>query len=225
MIISGYSSTPRSGSTLLTALLNQRPDVYMPFHSPFIELLWRNYKFWDDPEYSRGDGEYSKNLILEYKNAKNNYCLGVIDTFFKQFSDKKYIIDKHWMYIVPENRNMYEDLYNKRIPIIYIHRNYDDILESYKRVCYDVNMEKFNKVYYTQCYYLENNPDNIVYIEFDDWCNKTKEMLKYIEVKLSLEPYTYNLKNPSIDAEYIDKVLGNSKLHVLRDATVYKKRY
>ena len=50
-------------------------------------------------------------------------------------------------------------------------------------------------------------------------------MLKYIEVKLSLEPYTYNLKNPSIDAEYIDKVLGNSKLHVLRDATVYKKRY
>ena len=231
MIISGYSATPRSGSTLLNALLNQRPDVYMPFNSPFIELLWRNYNFWDDPEYNNP-------VPLEIKNARNNYCLEIANSFFKQCTDKKYVIDKHWMWIVSANRSMYEDLYNKKLPVIYIHRIYDDIVESYKRVLkqgikgkiahidnVDSIINLLNKIYSNQQRFIENNPDNIVYIEFDDWCNKTKEMLKYIEVKLNLEPYTYNLKNPSIDAEYIDKVLGNSKLHVLRDASVYKKRY
>ena len=231
MIISGYSSTPRSGSTLLTALLNQRPDVYMPFESPFIELLWRNYKFWNDSVYNRL-------LILEYKDIIKKNCLGVIDTFFKELTDREYIIDKHWMWIVPENRSMYEDLYNKKIPIIYIHRSYDDIVESYKRVLkqglkgkiahidnLDNTINHLNKVYQTQQYYIENNPDNIVYIEYNDWCNKTKEMLKYIEVELDLEPYSYDLKNPTINTEYIDKFLGNDKLHVLRDASVYKKRY
>ena len=124
---------------------------------------------------------------------------------------------------------MYEDLYNKKLPVIYIHRNYDDIIESYKRVVppiyVDEYLESVKNIYYTQCNNLENNPDNIVYIEYDDICNKTEEMLKYIEVELNLEPYTYDLKNPSIDTEYIDKMLGNDKLHVLRDASVYKKRY
>jgi len=231
MIISGYSSTPRSGSTLLTALLNQRPDVYMPFLSPFIELLWRNYKLWNEPE-------YNKIVPLEIKNARNNYCLEIVNSFFKQCTDKKYVIDKNWAWITIENRNIYEDLYNKKIPIIYIHRNYDDIIESYKRVlkqgfkgeiAHIDNVDHFinhlNKVYVNQQYYIENNPDNIVYIEYNDWCNKTKEMLKYIEVELDLEPYSYDLKNPTINTEYIDKLMGNDKLHVLRDASVYKKRY
>ena len=231
MIISGYSATPRSGSTLLNALLNQRPDVYMPFNSPFIELLWRNYKFWDDPV-------YNKIVPLEIKNAKNNYCLEIANSFFKQCTDKKYVIDKHWMWIVSANRSMYEDLYNKKLPVIYIHRSYDDIVESYKRVLkqgikgkiahidnVDSIINLLNKVYLNQQRYIENNPDNIVFIEYNDWCNKTKEMLKYIEIELGLKPYSYDLKNPSIDTKYLDKLMGNDKLHVLRDASVYKKRY
>jgi hypothetical protein len=236
VLISGYSATPRSGSTLLNALLNQRPDVYMPFNSPFIELLWRNYKFWDEPE-------YNKIVPLEIKNARNNYCLEIANSFFKQCTDKKYVIDKHWMWIVSGNRSMYEDLYNKKLPVIYIHRSYDDIVESYKRVLkqgikgkiahidnIDSTINLLNKIYSNQQRFIENNPDNIVYIEFDDWCNKTKEILKYIEVELGLEPYTYNLKNPSmdgfsLDTEYIDKKYGNDKLHALRDASVYRKRY
>ena len=231
MIISGYSATPRSGSTLLNALLNQRPDVYMPFNSPFIELLWRNYNFWDDPEYNNP-------VPLEIKNARNNYCLEIANSFFKQCTDKKYVIDKHWMWIVSANRSMYEDLYNKKLPVIYIHRSYDDIVESYKRVLkqgikgkiahidnVDSIINLLNKVYLNQQRYIENNPDNIVFIEYNDWCNKTKEMLKYIEVELGLEAYSYDLKNPSIDTKYIDKLMGNDKLHVLRDASVYKKRY
>ena len=236
VLISGYSNTPRSGSTLLNALLNQRPDVYMPFNSPFIELLWRNYNFWDDPEYNNP-------VPLEIKNARNNYCLEIANSFFKQCTDKKYVIDKHWMWIVSANRSMYEDLYNKKLPVIYIHRSYDDIVESYKRVLkqgikgkiahidnVDSIINLLNKIYSNQQHFIENNPDNIVYIEFDDWCNKTKEILKYIEVELGLEPYTYNLKNPSmdgfsLDTEYIDKECGNDKLHALRDASVYRKRY
>ena len=194
MIISGYSATPRSGSTLLNALLNQRPDVYMPFVSPFIELLWRNYKFWDEPE-------YNKLHILEYKNIKKKYCLGVIDTFFKELTDRKYIIDKQ--------RVLKQGLKGE--------------LAHIDNLDYSINL--LNKVYLNQQHYIENNPDNIVFIEYNDWCNKTKEMLKYIEVELGLEAYSYDLKNPSIDTKYIDKLMGNDKLHVLRDASVYKKRY
>ena len=142
------------------------------------------------------------------------------------------------MWIVSANRSMYEDLYNKKLPVIYIHRSYDDIVESYKRVLkqgikgkiahidnLDSIINLLNKVYLNQQRYIENNPDNIVFIEYNDWCNKTKEMLKYIEVELGLEAYSYDLKNPSIDTKYIDKLMGNDKLHVLRDASVYKKRY
>mgnify|MGYP003655615730 FL=1 len=142
------------------------------------------------------------------------------------------------MWIVSANRSMYEDLYNKKLPVIYIHRIYDDIVESYKRVLkqgikgkiahidnVDSIINLLNKVYLNQQRYIENNPDNIVFIEYNDWCNKTKEMLKYIEVELGLEAYSYDLKNPSIDTKYIDKLMGNDKLHVLRDASVYKKRY
>lgn len=53
MILKGaITGTPRSGTTIFSAMLNQHPDLYVPFQSPLVELLWRQYELYTDRNFS-----------------------------------------------------------------------------------------------------------------------------------------------------------------------------
>ena len=82
------SSLPRSGSTLLQNILAQNPDFYATPTSGLIELLHRSKNaFSDSPEFKAQDKKLMNDAFL-------GYCKGAIEGYFKNITNKKYVIDK-----------------------------------------------------------------------------------------------------------------------------------
>jgi sulfotransferase len=82
------SSLPRSGSTLLQNILGQNPDFYTTPTSGLIELLYRSRNgYSDSPEFKAQDEEVMKKAFM-------GYCRGALEGYFKDITDKRYIVDK-----------------------------------------------------------------------------------------------------------------------------------
>jgi sulfotransferase len=82
------SSLPRAGSTLLQNILGQNPDFYVTPSSGLFELLYgarNNYS--TDPGFLSQDSELMKKAWL-------SFCRSGLEGFYKDITDKKYIVDK-----------------------------------------------------------------------------------------------------------------------------------
>ena len=82
------SSLPRSGSTLLQNILAQNPDFYATPTSGLLELLYTSRAaFSKMPEFKAQDP------MTMYK-AFTGFCRAGLHGYFKDITDKKYVIDK-----------------------------------------------------------------------------------------------------------------------------------
>lgn len=118
------SGLPRSGSTWLGAILSQNPRFYVTNpQSPFVELLWRNYSLWDEPNW--------KADFLELQDIKIPYLRKVANAYFKEFTDSPVILDvrRHWNSI--KNIEMYADVFGELPKIICPVRNVEEIVASF----------------------------------------------------------------------------------------------
>ena len=82
------SSLPRSGSTLLQNILAQNPDFYATPTSGVLDLLLAARHISSKiPEFKAQDSEVMK-------QAMRGYYMGGMEGYFKNITDKPYIIDK-----------------------------------------------------------------------------------------------------------------------------------
>lgn len=82
------SSLPRAGSTLLQNILGQNPDFYVTPSSGLLELLYgarNNYS--TDPTFLAQDSKLMKKAWL-------SFCRSGLEGFYKNITDKKYVVDK-----------------------------------------------------------------------------------------------------------------------------------
>ena len=89
-MIGVYTQIPRTGTTVITALFQQRPDVYMPQSSPLIQMFWNTQELWGDP-----------NLRIELSDpsifyGREQIVRGAVAGFIEAAAPKKLWIDKHW---------------------------------------------------------------------------------------------------------------------------------
>lgn len=82
------SSLPRAGSTLLQNILGQNPDFYTTPTSGLLELLYRSRNAYSEsPEFKAQDGETMQKAFM-------GYCRAGVEGYFKNITDKKYVVDK-----------------------------------------------------------------------------------------------------------------------------------
>ena len=217
MILGAFALIPRTGSTLLNAILNQRPDVYMPFQSPLIEIMWRNYSLWED-----------KNLELEMSAAEingiqNSFTKDVIQVFLNRCTNKPYTIDKHWGWGNSNNLDVYKKIYNKELKLFHIRRSFDDIVESFRKIDY-VNLEerinKLSVIFEIQKHTFSKCENNLMIVEYEDWISYPKDVIIEIEDWFGLTHYSYDFTNLELDTSLADKILGNNKMHKLKPLTI-----
>ena len=79
---------PRSGSTWLSAILNQNPNIFVTPISPWVELLWRHYSMWD--EYPHEE-LFSNDRI---KKSRSSYLEKITKVFYEELTDKPIVIDR-----------------------------------------------------------------------------------------------------------------------------------
>jgi sulfotransferase len=123
---------PRSGSTLLTAILNQHPDIYASPMSPLLNMYWKLSEAIYDTEISRSG------LRSESSQTTLN---SLADVYYSDI-DKPIVIDKSRAWGTPGNQHIAE-VFNKNPKTILILRPILEILSSFLRLA-------------------ENNPDNFI---------------------------------------------------------------
>jgi sulfotransferase len=202
------SGLPRSGSTVLTAILNQHPEVYATPTSPLLDILISNQKIWHETQQVRANpiGEQLTNITRR-----------LIDAVWKH-RPEPIIIDKNrgWGKNMPASVILFE----REIKIVMTVRDLPSIMASWLKLLKsnpgnhidqsiisnglqitDENrtMEMWNNMV-RDCYEsvsqaVKDAGNRILIIEYDDLMESPKSTLSSIEDFLKLTKYEYDFNN------------------------------
>ena len=230
---------PRSGSTLLSAILNQNPDIYA---SPQTDLLQMMYLL--DSNVA-GFESYRAGINHDgYKNAIVN--LG--ESFYANRSEQ-FIIDKNRAWGTPYNLNLAR-LLNPEVRIILPYRPIVEILASFIRLARknpEVNFidrglssNDFYSSYYrtlddARCDYLmrpngeidqallslalsKEYPENFLLINYHDLISSPASIFSEIYKFLQIPEFTHTFKRLKQDERHLfdSEVFGIPDLHNIR---------
>jgi sulfotransferase len=231
------SGLPRSGNTLLSAILNQNPDIYSSPLSPLSTLMWDYANSCSGTEY------ISRNKENEIRATK--LISSVFDTFYKNV-DKPVIIDREKSWGTPGNLNLIKEYITPNPKIIFTvrdilqimssfikmdaeyiktgSRDYNSYINTY-RSKKDVESEYLMRtggdidkalLSLSSAFFTENK--GIFHIvEYDDLILKPEETMSGIYSFLDMPDYSHDFKNIKKVEVDNDKVLGlPSNLHDVR---------
>jgi sulfotransferase len=224
------SGLPRSGSTVLSSILNQNPDVYVTPTSPMLNVAVKMQEAW------REDPTVKANY---YEEQARNLTKAILPAFW-QHRPESIIIDKGrgWA----KNMPTASALFGKKIKVIVMERDLPSIMASWLTIirkqpgCFVdkklimsgrlINDENrmgemwFNMV--KDCMeglqqIKHEAPDQIVVVKYDDFIEAPLYELKRIEEFLVLPAYEYSINNIQNDTADDDLVAwGFEGLHTIR---------
>lgn len=113
------SGLPRTGNTLLSAILNQNPDIYSSNLSPVVEHIWNAQTVATTTE----NGFLSQGLTL-------NYSKKILSAFYEDI-EKPIVIDRSKVWGIPAYFEMLKSVTEKDPKIIFTYRPVVEILSSY----------------------------------------------------------------------------------------------
>lgn len=224
------SGLPRSGSTVLSSILNQNPEVYVTPTSPMLNVAVKMQEAW------REDPTVKANY---FEQQINDLTRAILPAFW-QHRPEPIIIDKGrgWSKNVPNA----SALFDKKIKLVSVERDLPSIMASWLSLihkqpgCYvdqvlqrrgfPVNDENrmgemwFNMV--KDCMegiqqMRKEATGQFIVIKYDELINDPKNSLKKIESFLELPEFEYdfeNIKNDTMDDDLI--AWGFEGLHTIR---------
>lgn len=142
---------PRSGNTLLSALLNQNPNIYSTPISPLAENMWEFYA-------ALGSKEQT-NRNIENKIKSEIFLSSFLDNFYKEIK-KPVVIDREKMWGTPYNLNIIKKYITPTPKIIFTVRDILEIIASFVKM----DAQYLNDECYNAGYYITNyrSPKDLV---------------------------------------------------------------
>lgn len=212
------SGLPRSGSTLLTAILNQNPNLYASPTSGLIEIMGATLRSW-----------YEKVNEVQGRNDEELFRLlkGVMESKYENIN-KPIIIDKSRGWPDPEIMRTMSRLLGENMKIIATVRSVPDCASSFLRVVKPNNKENFLKnsqviqhlknSYITLLEGYKKYPDSILMIDYDDLLKDPKKEMGRIHKFLDIEDFDYSFDNidGSIVKERDEEVWKIPNLHDIK---------
>ena len=215
------SSLPRSGSTLLTSLLNQHPDVYASPTSNLFDTMGMAVAAWEQNPTTKASGGTQKDLLRILKGIAT-----------ERYDTDKLVFDKSRGWPDPTIMKTMMKVQDN-VKIVATIRPIAECLASFIKLIKPDNISDFCKnnqlaqhlftSYYTLKAGYEKYPDAFLFIEYDDLVKTPQKKLDMIADFVGLPHYIYNINNVS-DSKEEDKVWGIKDLHKVRKK-VSKRRY
>jgi sulfotransferase len=234
------SGLPRSGNTLLSAILNQNPQIYSSPISPLCDMMFNLEKQLN-----------SESGIRNYENKKRiiNSLLEMPNLFYKDIN-KPIVIDREKVWGTPDNLSIIRQYINPNPKIIFTVRSVPEILASFINLNprYLTN-EAFNVGLYSANYltkkdllceylmlpngdiakalfalasaFMPENQGIFHIVEYDDLVTKPEETMTNIYSFLELEDYKHDFSNIVKNEVDNDEAYGlPSNLHTITNSLV-----
>jgi len=231
-----FTGLPRTGSTIVKAILNQNPHIYASKSSPMCNTMWHFPGLLADSiAYSASPNEPGLQRIME----------NMLPLYYKdKLINKKIIFDKAFSWGAPLNYGMIKTVLGRDPRFLVTTRNFDDVVDSIirlikqnpdtnvftKGMVIDPNLS-FKKnvlkhlnqphhVLYLALIGLENLQKNhskdTFFIEYDEFCNTPEKILKDFYKFFKLPYFKHDLNNIEDPERENDLVYGIPTLHEIR---------
>ncbi len=229
---------PRSGNTLLAAILNENPQIYCSPLSPIIPMLWNHDNILTTEE-----------TIIRLKNKESitNYGKNIITNYYQEIN-KPIIIDREKAWATPANLNILKKYITPTPKIIFTVRPILEILTSWINILPEnsfVDIEMQNSNYWSKDYLTKNdnrcdylmrpfgqidkilfsineilkpeNKDMFCLVKYDDLINNSQNTMNQIYNFLELPNYKHDFNNIKKTEQDDDEALGHPvNLHKIR---------
>ena len=215
------ASLPRSGSTLLTSLLNQRPDVYASPTSNLCDTLGAAVMAWENNPTTQASGGTKKDLLRILKGIASS-----------RYSMKTMVFDKGRGWPSPQIIETMKKVQGD-VKIVATVRPIADCLASFIKIAKPDNVRDFCKnsqlaqhlmsSYHTLKAGYEAHPECFLLIEYDDLAKDTQAQMDRVAEFVGLDAFIHTTDNVE-DSKEEDAVWGIKDLHKVRKK-VSKQRY
>lgn len=211
----GLSGLPRSGSTLLSSILSQNPEIHAEGNSAVCQVMW--------------DLEQSFNINCKEQLEATNRQKSQFDIiseipyiYYKDIS-KPIIVDKCRSWTLPANLFLMQKYINQNIKIIVLERPIIEIVKSFvnlrkqnnwegdlEKGLLDEGSEPIVRSLYGVKWAKENNQNNtFLFIKYNDLVKNTKEIINQIYKFIDEPIFEHDLNN------IINKYSENDKVYNL----------
>ena len=231
------SGLPRSGSTLLSAILRQNPEFYADISSPVQSLVASTINVITNSE--------SNHLIDEVR--RKQILKDLIEAYYKAVAPSTvFDTNRSWT----SKTSLLKDLY-PQTKIICCVRDLPWILDSFERISaknslYGATLtdDEARQTVTTRCddlmdvkkegqvvkpyYFLEEglllNPDMIMLVEYESLCKQPENVIRELYNFIGKPYYNHDFKNVEYDNEVYDKTLNMKSLHTVRREVTWQGR-
>ena len=165
---------PRSGSTLLTSILNQNPDIFASSSSPVCDALYHTHQMW-----------YSRQALQANPNptAVQNVVRSLIPAFYADRVEP-IIIDKAFTWGTPANLSVLVNALGYVPKFVVMDRDMSEILASFQRLLdnspnFDVDLQTttIDPAVMSHNNLLAQIPQQCFVVSYERLCNDTTKLL------------------------------------------------
>lgn len=215
------SGLPRSGSTLLSSILSQNPNIHAEGNSAVCQLMW-------DMQQSCNINAQEQLLANNRHNTIKDLIVSIPNIYYKNIK-ASIIIDKCRSWTLPDNMNMLYKYIDSNPKVIVLERPILEIVKSFvhlrKENNWQGNLEEgllddwsepivrsLNGVKWAK----KNNKGEFLFIQYDDLINDTKKQINTIYDFCDLKPYKHNFTNIINHYQENDSIYGLFGQHNVR---------
>lgn len=219
--IIALSGLPRSGSTLLSAILSQNIDIHAEGNSAVCQLMW-------DMQQSCNINAKEQLLANNRDNTAKDLISSIPKIYYKDVK-ASIIVDKCRSWTLPDNMMMLRNYMNNKPKVIVLERPIIDIVKSFvylrKNNNWPGNLEEgllddwsepivrsLNGLKWAK----ENNKGEFIFIQYDDLINDTQNIIDSIYEFCELKPYKHDFTNIINRHQENDSVYGLLGQHDIR---------
>ena len=219
---------PRSGSSLLSALLSQNPQVYAEGNSALCQLMWDNCVSMENA--------CSQQLMANRRYTTQFEVVGALPHLYYANTDKPIVVDKCRSWTMPANLKLITSFITPNPRVIVLTRDIDEIVESFRGL-YERNglpfdadllmregseplMRSLDGVNHARSL----NNDWFLFMDYNDLVADTLGQLERIYDFICEPMFSHDLNNIVVDSPEDDSVYGLNGMHDVRPSIGLRRK-
>ena len=216
---------PRTGSTLLSAILSQNPAIHAEGNSAVCQLMWDLH--------SSGSDKCGEQLMANNRQSTLDDLVSSIPHIYYKNNEpqQRIVVDKCRSWTLPSNIRLVERYITPNVKMIIMERPVPEIVKSFERL-YKKNNQEVDIAKFTE---PESEPimrsllgvdwvkacthdNNFLFVQYKDLISEPEETLRKIYEFCEWEEFTHDFENIEIKYPENDAVYG-----LLHQHSVYNK--
>jgi sulfotransferase len=215
------SGLPRTGSTLLSAILSQNPEIHAEGNSAVCQLMW-------DMQQSC-EGGAAQQLVANRRYTDQDALVGSIPAIYYRDVRSTHIVDKCRSWTLPANMNMIRRYITDEPKVIVLTRPVDEIVESFARLrsangwegdpkagLLDPESEPIMRSLMGVEIAKASNSGEFLFVEYADLISDPSSQVARIYEFCDWEPFTHDYDNVVNLHPEDDSVYGLAGMHDIR---------